>query len=358
MVSTHNPVVIRFGRVGDTVLLQPFLEKLHRRYGRPCDLLALGDWPPLLFSAQPEVAGFIPLKHQNGPLWLRPGRLRAVLALRERRQAPFYICEPEYRTRTKIRPMLALAGVPLAHCSFIEDIEAVDDEHWADWLDRFAEVTPTAFANIAPAPSLVDRPAPCLRVSLAEQADAEAWLRARGIADGPLVLLQPANKRTMRWNGIRKADDDDKSWPAERWAAVAQAIASDLPQAHVLFCGAAAEARYLDTILAATAGVSPRIAAAVMPLGRLKALLARAHSMVSVDTGPAHLAAAVGCPLVVLMGARSPQVWKPRSASGSAVILLGGLPTVRRVDELDRDSVIDAWRALPPQAIAHHAVAA
>lgn len=358
MVSTHNPVVIRFGRVGDTVLLQPFLEKLHRRYGRPCDLLALGDWPPLLFSAQPEVAAFIPLKHQNGALWLQPQRLRATLALRARREAPFYICEPGYRARTKIRPMLALAGISPEHCSFIEDIESIDDEHWVDWLERFADVTPAAFAGMPAAPPSTGLPAPRLRVSPAEQADAVAWLQARGINDRPLVLLQPANKRTMRWNGIRKADDDDKSWPVEHWAAVARAIAADLPQAHVLFCGAAAEARYLETILAATAGASPRIAAAAMPLGRLKALLARAHSMVSVDTGPAHLAAAVGCPLVVLMGARSPQMWKPRSASGSAVTLLGGLPKVHRVDELDRGSVIEAWRALPLRAMPQPVVGA
>lgn len=358
MSSPHNPVVIRFGRVGDTVLLQPFLEKLHRRYGRPCDLLALGEWPPLLFSAQPEVASFIPLAHQNGALWLQPQRLRATLALRSRRQAPFYICEPEYRARSKIRPMLALAGVAPAHCRFIEEIASVDGEHWADWLDRFADVTPPAFADVAADSPRDGLPAPRLRVSPAEQADAEAWLRERGCADGPLVLLQPANKRTMRWNGIRRADDDDKSWPAEHWAAVAGAIATDLPQARVLFCGAPAEARYLDTILAAAAGASPRIAAAALPLDRLKALLARAHSMVSVDTGPAHLAAAVGCPLVVLMGARSPQLWKPRSASGSAVTLLGGLPAVRRVDELDRALVIDAWRALPARATAPQAVAA
>lgn len=358
MVSSHNPVVIRFGRVGDTILLQPFLEKLHRRYGRPCDLLALGDWPPLLFSAQPEVASFIPLNHQNGALWLHPQRLRATLALRARQQAPFYICEPEYRTRTKIRPMLALAGVSPAHCSFIEDIESIDHEHWVDWLDRFADVTPAAFIGTPAASPMAGQPAPRLQVSPAEQADAAAWLQARGIADRPLVLLQPANKRTMRWNGMRKADDDDKSWPVEHWAAVARAISADLPQAQVLFCGAAAEARYLDTILAATAGASPHIAAAAMPLGRLKALLARAHSMVSVDTGPAHLAAAVGCPLVVLMGARSPQLWKPRSASGSAVTLLGGLPTVRRVDELGRGSVMAAWRALPPRATPQLVIAA
>jgi len=61
-----------------------------------------------------------------------------------------------------------------------------------------------------------------------------------------------------------------------------------------------------------------------------------------VNTGPAHLAASVGCPLVVLMGARSSHLWKPRSASGSAVTLLGGLPEVQRVDQLPFGQVIDA----------------
>ena len=358
MPISPNPLVIRFGRLGDTILLQPFLQKLHRRYGRPCHLLALGDWPTALYSAQPEVAGFIRLSTQGGPLWLSPQRVAATLALRAWRRSPVYVCEPGYRARTKIRPMLALAGISPERCSFIEDLPSVEHEHWVDWLWRFADVTPPAFDGVPAAPLAPGLPAPWLRVSAVEHADAEAWRRAHGISDVPLVLLQPANKRTMRWSGIRKAADDDKSWPIERWAAVARTIAAELPQAQVLFCGSTAEAAYLDTIVAAKAGASSRIAAAAQPLGRLKALLANAHSMISVDTGPAHLAAAVGCPLVVLMGARSPHMWKPRSASGSAVALLGGLPAVQRVDQLQVEQVVDAWRSLPRQVPGRHAVAA
>jgi ADP-heptose:LPS heptosyltransferase len=347
MSMLPNPLVIRFGRLGDTILLQPFLQKLHQRYGRPCHLLALGDWPSALYSAQPEVAGFIPLRTQSGPLWLSPRRVATTIALRTWRQSPVYVCEPEYRTRTKIRPMLALAGISPERCSFIEDLASVEYEHWVDWLWRFADATPPAFEGVPLAPSLPGLPAPQLQVSAAEQADAAAWLHTRGIHDAPLVLLQPANKRTMRWNGVRKAEDDDKSWPIERWAAVARTVAAEMPQAQVMFCGSAAELVYLDAIVAASAGASSRIAAAALPLSRLKALLAHAHSMISVDTGPAHLAAAVGCPLVVLMGARTPHLWKPRSASGSAVALLGGLPDVQRVDQLPVEQVIDTWRKLP-----------
>lgn len=344
--ASTPPVVIRFGRLGDTILLQPLLRKLQARYGRPCQLLTLGDWSPALYSAQPEVARCIPLRSQYGPLWLRPQRWRVVLALRRLRESPFYICEPELRARTKVRPMLALAGVPAGHCTFIEDIPLREGEHWVDWLLRFGDTTPAAFAA-APGATLPAAPAaPQLRTSAAERDDRDAWLRAQGLGGRPLVLLQPANKRTMRWNGVRAAEDDDKSWPAERWGELARSIKRRLPQAQLLLCGSPAEAGYLDALMPVVGAASPGVAAATLPLGRLKALLEIAHSMVSVDTGPGHLAAAMGCPLVVLMGSREPQRWTPRSGAGSDVIVLGGLPAVRRVDELAATQVVEAWKTL------------
>lgn len=358
MVNAHSPVVIRFGRLGDTILLQPLLKKLHLRYGRRCHLLTLGDWSPVLYSMQEEVGSFMALRSQSGPLWMSPQRVRAAWALRPLRQSPFYICEPEFRTKTKIRPMLALAGVPAENCSFIEDVAPIAEEHWVDWLLRFGDTTPAAFTHVPNLPMAGLPAAPQLQISGAEQIEADAWLQSRGLAGRTLVLLQPANKRTMRWNGVRKAADDDKSWPVKRWAALARAVAADMPQAQVLVCGSSAEAGYLDTILSAMGSASDAVMAAALPLGCMKALLGLAHSMVSVDTGPAHLAAAVGCPLVVLMGSRSPQTWMPRSASGSAVTLLGGLPSIRRVDELGTEQVIDAWRALAPRSAWGHASAA
>lgn len=341
-----HPVVIRFGRLGDTILLQPLLHKLRCRYGAACRLVSLGDCSRVLYEGSEDVAEVRHFASQYGSLWLNPRRLHTALALRGVRESPFYICEPDVRTRTKVRPMLALAGIAPECCVFIEDTPLLPDEHWADWLMRFADETPAAFSDIADAAQGLCA-SPSLVPTMAEQCKAQAWLAARGLQGRPLILLQPANKRTMRWNGVRRADDDDKSWPVERWAALSRAMLEVMPDAHVLLCGSHEEAAYLASISAAAAHpqlIAPR---GGLPLGRLRALLHVAHSMVSVDTGPAHLAAAVGCPLVVLFGNRWPSMWTPRSASGSAVSVLGGLPYVPRVDQIALPAVLQAWRQLP-----------
>jgi len=275
------------------------------------------------------------------------------------REAPFYICEPDVRTRTKVRPMLALAGIAPEHCVFIEDIPLREGEHWIDWLLRFGDLAPAAFAAT---PALDPSPrtrAPSIRATPVERAQARAWLDTHGFgAAQPLVLMQPANKRTMRWNGVRDAADDDKSWPASRWAALARAILQWQPEAQILLCGCAAEAGYLESIRAETG--LPRLLAPAggLPLGLLRGLMELAHSMVSVDTGPAHLAAATGCPLVVLFGHRWPSMWAPRSACGSAVTVLGGLPHTSRVDLIGVEEVAQAWWRLPPRVEGNAAVAA
>jgi len=62
--------------------------------------------------------------------------------------------------------------------------------------------------------------------------------------------------------------------------------------------------------------------------------------------GPAHAAAALGLPLVVMYGAESQQYWLPRSHSGSPVVGVGGPPESVRVDQIPVDRVFDAWCAV------------
>lgn len=350
MPTSFRPLVIRFGRVGDTLLLQPLLRRLHARYGQPCTLFAAGAYAMDIYRDQPDVAEVIALRFHHRPLPLSPEQWRAVRALRQMRDVPVYVCEPQPRSLERIRRLLKLAGIPDSHCVFLNDIPLAPGGHWIEHLLQLADATPPAFhdrfAEVAPTSGT----APEFVVSAEDRADCDRWLAERGLAGHPLVLLQPANKRTLRWSGVRKPGDDDKSWPIEHWTRVVAAIRERLPQARVLLCGSPPEHRYLQNIRATMAQPGVEVVATELPLPRLRALLAVAHSMISVDTGPAHLAAAMGCPLVVMFGSVSPDHWRPRSSVPEAVRVLGGPPISRRVDAITPEQVIDAWRALPLRA--------
>lgn len=346
-----SPLVVRFGRLGDMVLLQPMLRHLHRRFGRPCTLLARGEWSTSLYAGHADVAHVLNLSDSHRPLALSPRQWRIILALRRFRDAPVYVCEPEPRALAKARRMLSIAGVRRENCVCLIDTPTSAEEHWIDRLLRFGNCTPDAWRQSRYAPDDAISRAPALRIGDTDRADCAAWLRANGWGDAPLVLLQPANKRTMRWNGVR-GSEDDKWWPVERWASLARSIRATMPDSGVLLCGAPREAPLLDMIRSATGDPRVRTVADALPLRRLMALQEIAHSMISVDTGPAHIAAALGCPLVVMFGKVSPAQWLPRSDSGSAVVAIGGPTRGGRIDVLGVEEVVSAWARLPPRSIA------
>ncbi|RUL61552.1 lipopolysaccharide heptosyltransferase family protein [Dyella dinghuensis] len=347
MSKPIRPLVIRFGRVGDMILLQPLLRRLHARYGEPCELLGIGKHSLELYRDQPDVARVMSLLSHHRPFALSPEQWRVVRALRRMRDVPVYVSEPQAGSLARIRLLLKLAGIPEDHCVFLNDIPLPEAGHWIEHLLTLADATPPAFRDRFEHVNSTSSHVPAFEITAQERADCDRWLAARGLAGHPLVLMQPANKRTMRWNGVRKASDDDKSWPIENWAKVVAAIQAKLPDARILLCGSPAEANYLESIRTDMAQPNVEVVARDLPLPRLRALLAVAHSMISVDTGPAHLAAAMGCPLVVMFGSVAPSHWMQRASFPEAVHALGGPPRSRRVDAIKPDEVIDAWRGLP-----------
>jgi ADP-heptose:LPS heptosyltransferase len=341
------PLVIRFGRIGDMVLQTPLLHLLHRRYGRPCRLLTSGPWSTALFTDHPDVAEIWELTDRHAPFLLSPERWKLLFLLRQHR-GPIYVSEDSQRQLPKIRRLLALCDIPDNRCLFLDQYPPIRDEHWVDQLLRFGQLTPTAFDRLSPVPSSDQWTAPHLNIRACDRDDREAWLRKRGFDGRPLVLLQPGNKRAIKWG--RPRQEDVKAWPVKNWVGLVQAMYAQLPQAVFLLCGAPTERRLLQEIRAAAALARVEIASDDLPLRRLLAVSETAHSMVSVDSGPAHVAAAGGCPLVVLYGVESPARWGRRSPTNSCVTELGGTPLTRSVSEIPLASVIKAWRSAPARS--------
>lgn len=121
----------------------------------------------------------------------------------------------------------------------------------------------------------------------------EALARAGLPPDGPLVLLAPG--AAFGWT---------KRWPADRFGRLGRLLAKrGLPCALVI--GPGEEALAEEARLAAGGGNLPALGADLDPIG-VAALAARARVVVSNDSGPMHLAAAVGTPVVAIFGPTDP----------------------------------------------------
>ena len=336
------PIVFRFGRMGDMVMLTSLLQMLRKRYGSPCELFAAGPWNAPLFERNPEVSRLWSLGRHT-PIALGVSWWQAWWRLRRSEGRPVYVCEDQPRQLRRIRRLFWLAGVQPEQCVYISHEKRDAESHWLDRLARFGALTPAAFKSVPAAAEPADRaPRPRLHLSPAELAAARAWLVQRGLGMREIILVQPGNFRTLSANREKWRPVDDKLWSLENWVALLRRVAESRPEAVLLVCGAPDEAAMVGQIVSAAA--HERVASAALPLRPFLALCRHAHSMISIDTGPAHAAAALGVPLTVLFGAESPQKWLPRSAENSPVQAVGGPPR-SRVADLSVDEVFQAWQS-------------
>ncbi|SPR99100.1 glycosyltransferase family 9 protein [Cupriavidus taiwanensis] len=111
---------------------------------------------------------------------------------------------------------------------------------------------------------------------------------------GPVVVVHPG------------ASAPSRRWPPARFAQVAHALAVKVG-AHVLVTGDAAEHDIVRAVCAAAGHARVVPLAGALRLGEMGALLEAADLLVSNNTGPVHLAAALGTPVVDLYALTNPQ---------------------------------------------------
>src|SRR5205807_3119406 len=326
------------------IMLTALLSLLHKRYRLPCQVIGTGSWTSAIYQGNPDVAGVWSF-HRHLPFPLDRPWSSVRRALRDSAPGPIYVCERHYRQLPRIRRMLRLSGVDGRRCVFIGSDTAAQPR--IDGLVNLGAVTPPALrATDYPLPAAAALDGPRLHVLAAERAERDAWLRAQGWYGRELILIQPGNHRTMgprraRW---RRLNTDDKWWPLERWAALLQRVREYREHALLVLNGSVQEVPMLEELRAAAK--LPEVTVVANNLRQLFALCEVAHSMISVDTGPAHAAGALGLPLVVLFGAQPSLDWLPRSPSGSPVLGVGGPPHSTRADQVSVDAVFAAWRAV------------
>jgi len=336
------PLVCHHGALGDTIQLTAALRVAAERWGRPCDVVTGGVPSHLVLAGLPFVGTVRRLHRRRSPFLLSPEQWRLLAWLRNRdTSGPCYVIERHrhrvapWSSATRFEWLLARAGVPAAHRVHRLDRGAL--EHAVDYFARVVGCDPPGL--IAPA-AAVPAGLPELRVTAGEREDCRAWIAARGVARRQLVLLQVSSRRRTRGR-----------WPPERWAELARGILARHPDVRLLLIGTAGEQEQTQQLERWIDDSRVLDCAGDLPLRRLFALLTMAHSLISLDSAPAHAAAALDCPVVVLVGTADPRRNRPLSG-GAPVELVTAFEGAWPVDGVAWAVAHDCARIAVPAVLA------
>jgi ADP-heptose:LPS heptosyltransferase len=154
-------------------------------------------------------------------------------------------------------------------------------------------------------------------------ASAMFWLGAE-VGEIPRAKLGVAGRQTAgRLGGLPYAvihpvaATPDKTWRADGFLAVAGRLTEMGLQP--VFIGASSDRLTPFATYPTVSGA---------PLSEIKTLLSRAALFVGNDSGPAHMAAAFGLPVVVIFGNSNPAIWGPWRTAAEVVSAPGGIGQV------------------------------
>jgi heptosyltransferase-2 len=144
-----------------------------------------------------------------------------------------------------------------------------------------------------------------LFVTAAERAEAEKVMERAGLEPSldrparnglpPMILLNPGAQY-----------GEAKCWLAEHFAAVADRFIDEMG-ATVLISGAPRERRIIDAVQRHMKHAAVDLSTKGMTLGSLKEIIRRCDLVVTNDTGPRHIAAAMDVPVVTVFGPTFPE---------------------------------------------------
>jgi predicted lipopolysaccharide heptosyltransferase III len=158
------------------------------------------------------------------------------------------------------------------------------------------------------------------------------WLGLPGQEPGPIRLFVDQEMRATAQRKLQEAGIDllkpyivlaptnefyTKRWMPDRYADVAQRLIARGFQ--VVMTGAPTEEQKMQLASVQTASKNQLTLLNALSIGELTAVIAESKLFVGNDSGPAHIAAAVKTPLVVLFGPASSVRWRPWRAHSELV---------------------------------------
>ncbi len=290
--SVRSILLIRLYFLGDVLLSTPVMAALKDRFPdaklsvlikkRALDIL-VGN------PAVDEVIIYDEPEHYHSPVW------QFKLASRLRRARYDLVVDLTGDLRSSLLLLAADPGfrVGVNHAGFGRILDRrIPYRSTGPVIDHLLSVLHPLGIGVSGA-------APLLHLTEEERLRARNLLEARGIAAGEsFVMLSPGAGRRL------------KRWKPERFGRLAERIKMELGFSSVV-TGATTDRELADAVVASSGGTAVSLAGAT-DVRVLAAVAAEARVFVGNDSGPMHITASQGTPVVGLFGASTPERFAPR----------------------------------------------
>jgi len=334
--------VLRANAVGDYVMSLPALQALRAGYPDAHVVLVGAPWHAAFLAGRPgPVDEVVVLPAVPGMGGMQPDAPAHGLAevLTDLRARELDLAVQLHGGGAQSNPLVREFGARHAIGLRAPDAPELDREvpyrYYQSEVARYLEVVALVGASPVGEAELV--------VTDADRGEAQRVLRrfdstgfeSTGFQSAaPLVAMHPG------------AADERRRWPVERFAALAVALVAD--GARVVATGSAGEAGLVDRLVSLAAGPVTGLAG-MLRLGGLAGLYSRCALVVSNDTGPRHLAQAVGTPTLGFFWCGNAINAAPATRSRHRVLLSWTLPC----PECGADCTRDLYRHRPGDGCAH-----
>jgi lipopolysaccharide heptosyltransferase I len=326
-------LILKPSALGDVVQAMPVLRLLKRHWpeSRIHWWIEAGLAP--LLADDPDLAGVIPFHRRR---WSAPWRWPEVWRhLRDLRSSRFdWIVDLQGLARSGATAWLAMGrhsiGVldPREGAAMFYDVAVPRPSPHTHAVDWYLQVLRDMGV---PADAPFDWIPP--------RAEAAARIRNRWpVQERPWILLQPG----ARWL--------NKRWPLEHFQELARSLGRRFPDYGLAVLGSADEVQSAATIAAAAPGPCLNLAGQ-LTLSELVEWVRAAAIMVSNDTGPMHLAAALQRPVVAIFGPTDPRRTGPYGQGEHTLRQdLPCSPCLKRVCHFERP--LECLRTISPASVA------
>ena len=298
-----NILLIQLKRIGDLILTVPAIAAVREKFPEAKISLVVAHGSRELLPAIPGL----------DQIFVARGRISDAPQFFAVAKAQFDYCLDFSRTdRSAFLTLLSGARRRVTYATIRrERLRQLSYNEFVPSQVRFAHTIDHHLALLAPLG--VRDPSPQIDLELPESAKGRAAevIREKGLSEG-FVVLHPGSARA------------EKFWIASRWAEVASEV-SGQPTGRCVLTGSTSrmEQEHIAQIKAHLQHPVIDLSGA-LDLLSLAALLDRARLLVTIDSAPMHLAAALGTPQVALFGPTNPFHWRPRTTQ--ATIIRAGYP--------------------------------